>query len=151
MKSLLLILAFSILPGLVTVELWAEEGRSLDVVVTYESGEVTVEPPVYVTLFSKPFGPNEDALPFSIKMVSKNGEIASFSNIVESPVYVAAIYDDQARGQEAISKGNISGLASGGLMRITFIPPFFTPVAVEQIEGEKQMVPLTFSDARVNP
>ncbi len=146
MKSMMRTLPVVALVGLTTVWIWAAQGSSLDVVVTYESGEITAGTLIHLMVHSEPYGP--EVVPhIAHQVITKDGETASFSNLTESPVYVSAVYDDLGRGEEELRQGNFSGLAVHGIQSIMLIPPFWRPTPIELTEGETRTVRLSFDDA----
>jgi hypothetical protein len=78
MELILRTLTVVALVGLTTVWLWAVQGRSLDVVVTYVSGEVNESNFIAVTIFDNPICQTEE---LGVQSVTENGGMASFSNV----------------------------------------------------------------------
>ena len=83
----------------------------------------------------------------SHKVLTKDGENASFSNLTGSPVYVSAVYDDLGRGEKELRQGNFSGLAVHGIQRFTLTPLFWRPTPTELAEREVRTVRLSFDDS----
>lgn len=125
--------------GLTASLAWATPGRTLEVSVTYQGGEVSATNAIYLTVWDTP-DMASGALPIATAMVSENGGTASFPNLTVSPVYIAALYDEQGGwdGVSAIPSGTPAGqYATGGS---------FVPAAVELTEGETVEVTFAFND-----
>ena len=118
---------------------WATQGRSLEVVVTYQGGEVSSTNVIYVAVYDSP-NMQGGAQPIAWRVVAENGATALFSNLTASPVYVAALYDEQ--GNWDWQFGVPSGSPAGRIEDAAF-----APVAIELTERETVIQELTFSDA----
>ena len=144
MRLILRTLTVVALVGLTTVWLWAVQGRSLDVVVTYASGEVNESNFIAVTIFDNPTFQTEE---LGVQIVTENGGMASFSNVATSPVYVAAVYLVGAEGSEALTGTTLpSGTPAAGLVN-----EFGNAKAIELTEGETVTVDLSFTDGFRTP
>ena len=139
MKLILRTLTVVALVGLTTVWLWAEQEPSLDVIVTYESGEVNVSNVIVATIFDNPTFQGE---PLDMQIVTENGATASFSNVTTSPVYVGVIYLAGGFGGFSDATSIPSGTPVASLLNESFAPK-----ALELTEGETVTVELSFTDA----
>ena len=125
--------------GLTVGAAWATQGRSLEVVVTYQGGEVSSTNVIYVTVYDTS-NMQGAAQPIAWQVVTENSETASFSNLTASPVYVAELYDEG--GNWDWQFGVPSGSPAGRIEDASF-----APVAIELTAGEAVTVELTFNDA----
>jgi len=139
MKLILRTLTVVALVGLTTVWLWAEQEPSLDVIVTYASGEVNASNVIVATIFDNPTFQGE---PLDMQIVTENGGTASFSNITASQVYVGAVYLAGGFGGFSDAATIPSGTPAGTLLNESF-----TPKAIELTESKTATVELSFTDA----
>jgi hypothetical protein len=99
------------------VNAWA--GGTLKVKLTYNgTGEVDEQHRIWVYLFDNP-NIGTGSMPFEVASASSQGQVLSFSGVVQSPVYLAAIYDSAGNydGQSAPASGvpvTLYGIETGG-------------------------------------
>ena len=120
--------------GLTVGWAWAAQGRSLEVVVTYQGGGVRSVRPTPSTCRSSIPRP----LITSRSRSRLSRRTVSFSNLTASPVYVTALYDEQG-GFDRVTV--LSGTPAG-----TILDASYAPMAIELTEGETATAELTFDD-----
>ena len=126
---------------LTTDPVWAIQGQTLEVTVTYtgQDGEVSSENSLYVVIFDT--ASMMQASPIAQEIITENGGTASFSNLTASPVYVAAIYDTHGSftlDQPEVPSGSpATQYVAGGS---------FAPAAVELTDGETTKISFQVTD-----
>ena len=100
-----------------------DSGRTLEVTVTYQGGEVSETNAIYQTVWDSP-NMQGSALPIATQTVSEIGGTASFSNLTASPVHVATLYDERDGwgGQSAVSAVIRRLPSTTSLRRLSEIP-----------------------------
>ena len=132
--------AAAVIAGLTGALAWAGQGRTLEVTVTYQGGEVSSAHAIYLTVWDTP-NMQGGALPIGAQIVSENGGTATFPNLTASPVYVAALYDERGGwdGLSAVPSGSPAGTYSTDGVGL--------PAAIDLPEGGVTTVELTFTSA----
>jgi len=130
-----------LLVGLTTGLVWAIQGPTLEIAVTYmgQDGAVSSDNALYVVVFDT--ASMMQATPIALAVITENGGTASFSNLTASPVYVAAIYD--THGSYAL---DLSETPSGSPATQYVTGGSFAPAAVELPEGETTKIAFQVTD-----
>ena len=119
---------------------WAAQGRSLNVTVTYQgSGEVSASNAIFLSAWDSPDF-EAGALPIANQVVQENGATVSLENLSSATVYLTALYDAQGgwTGVTAVPSGTPAGVYS--------TDEFGAPTAIAVGDGQTVDVEFTFDD-----
>ncbi len=93
------IAGLAVLAMLLTALLWAAEGSTLKVTVSYEGdGKVSATHPILVGISDTPHpAPAGSSIRLQGQLIETNDDTATFENVSWSPVYVKALYAEKGR------------------------------------------------------
>ena len=131
----------AVISGLLMAGLvWAAQGRSLNVTVTYQgSGEVSASNAIFLSAWDSPDF-EAGALPIANQVVQESGATVSLENLSSATVYLTALYDAQGgwTGVTAVPSGTPAGVYSTS--------EFGAPSAIAVGDGQTVDVEFTFDD-----
>ena len=145
------IAGLAVLAMLLTASLlWAAEGSTLKVTVSYEGdGEVSATHPILVGVSDTPYpaSAGSSIRASQTRVIKNNDDTVTFENLSWSPVYVTALYLDKGftfpvqvpRGEVPVGTGDFSEAPMG------------TYGAIEISDGQTVEVDLQFDDSVRGP
>ncbi len=149
----LAVLAMLLTAGL----LWAAEGGTLKVTVSYEgSGEVSATHPILVGISDTPHpAPAGSSIRLQGQLIEKNDDTATFEKVSWSPVYVRAMYSSEGRTVVQGLRGPVIvprvADFSEAPMGIYGAGVFASTGAIEMVDGQTVEIDLEFDDAVRGP
>ena len=127
MRARLFCVLFSVLT-LAMATGWAFEGRSLEVTVEFEGGEVDSQHPIWVFVWDN--SNFNGSIPIAMTTLNESGKTASFDWLTASPVFISVAYDE---------KGGYNPQMVGP-------PPSGTPISAHVAEGSPGPSPIELKE-----